>query len=1138
MITRPLTVVAPLVALLAASLGAAAVVPLVQVGKGPAPTVDGQLDEPIWQSCAQLFPFIQMDAARTAQTPTRAWVFYDDAALYMAFRCDEPAMDQLAAECTMHDDSLWRDDCVEIMLQRPGDDAFAQVIVNTNGATYDARDELHSWEPAIEAAVSKGDDAWIVELSVPWADLGAPPAPDSVWRGNFCRERKVESELSSWSASAGQFVNPVHFGELRFSERAVRLEALAFTAPLPGANGVTVDLALPESVSADLHVTGAASRPVAASAMDIVFPLGVTAEPTVLEARTGDGPVWRAAMPSVITPPPQLERLERSIAAFDEFRGRLASSSPLLDAVKTALTPAVGAAAALRQAIERSLAEHAPMDPDEYLRLNDEAGGQARALGLLWWPVWTKNHWEDVKRDEMPPSLVDLGGITLAPLVNEYESSSFIITNLDREALRLRITASDMTWFPEPDAPRRDLLANGNLDSDENHDGTPDAWSFVSGDRAACQLVEEPNRGRVAAIAGSASGGKLTVRQDVALEGGRAYMLEFRARSERATATVRVGVINSGWTWSRFSTPLSGSSDWSTVRVPVTPPESPTYQVVIWMASGGSGTVWLDDIALYEGGVSSRTFAGTAPELLVADWQELRGGSVVADPLIPLNRAGRLDVPPGESRQIWMTLPRRDMPPGEYACGITAQPLATVALEGAPPGKRITLHVDVQPLHMPTHPDFAVYNWDYALNGGHDLGASYVQDLAEHKVTCFLVATGMGLPAFDDQGRPLGALDLATRDYEIRVKRVYAREAGGQILFSYGIVRDFDRTVHKRYGWEFMSEPWITAFRWAYAQWIDHVKALGLDYDDFCVQVWDEATGPEARRVVECGPLLREVDPRVRLVMDGAQNVDEVRAMDPYIDVWIPHLTQLENPQNGPALLKTYKGLGKPVYTYTCSVQMKALSPYTYHRLKPWQAARLGLNGVFYWDYNSWRGDPWNDFDGEIADCGVVYTGVDGPITSRRWEASREGIEDWQIMGLLEGLAASDEASAAEAKTIVDEALETVLARKNEPDLADRYRATLVEAAVTLGQARPLEIIAPVESLQDGALHLSFTTTWPAQGQVLFRIQGEREWNRADVAEETMHKVAIPLPPHAEADWVLVLWDSLGRVASAAHRIG
>ncbi len=1109
-------------------------VPLAQIGRGQAPRIDGQLTDAGWTTCAQLFPFIRMEGDGLAEVQTRALVLYDDAALYVGFRCDEPDMSKLVANNSTRDGALWHDDCVEIFLQRTGAAGFCQLIVNTLGTTYEARDEETSWNPKIRAAAFKGKDSWSVEFSVPWSDLGGVPKAGETWRVNFCRERKVKTELSSWSCARGRFVNPASFGQIVFADRAVRANTFELGPQLPGANTARVGIVLPGQMSAKIRVSGA--KPVVAGAgatgpIEVVYPLGLSGGDVVFEARAEKRTLWRCAIPVKIQPRPQLAELARSLQATRAFLESLPADSPLGKPVRAAVVRATRAEGVLRDAIQDSLAKNKPLDSKQYRRLNGAVGVEAAHLNVLRWPVWTKNNWTNVGRTELPDTLTDVSQIDVRCLVNEYESANVIISNLSADPLRLRVTASDLTWFAELPATARDAIRNGGFQDDANKDGIPDGWRHISGNRKSWRVLDDPDRGRVVAI-DCAMTKKLTIRQDLRVDPDRTYLLDFSAKLERATGSVRVGVINKGWTRSRFCPGLTGTHGWQRIRMPIRLQVSPTHQFVIWARDGGGGKVWLDDIRLVACDDPSVELADTAPELAVADWQELRTGTVVADPLIPLNRAGRLDVPPGESRQIWLTFPARDLPPGHYVGTVRVTPLATVVHRGSPAGKTIRVALDVEPLRLPTHADFAVYNWDYARS------EAYVRDLCRHKVNFFLISTGMPCPAFDAAGKALGPIDYAAYDRMLRIKIRYARQAGGQILFSYGVIRGFDRRVAKRHGYEFMDAAWVRAFRHTYTTWLAHLEALGLGYEAFCVQVWDEATGEHTPHVVEGGKLLRQIDPKVRLVMDGAQSVKEVQAMDPYIDVWIPHLRCLLRPKVGPKLLAQYRKTGEPIYTYTCSVNMKSLSAYTYHRLKPWQAARLGLDGVFYWAYNSWRGDPWNDFDGPIADCGAIYDGVDGPITSRRWEASREGIEDWQIMRLFERLARGDPAATARARKQIDEALDTVLTHKDRRELANQCRLELIRAAVDQARSDPLRISGTAETMNGRDLTVTFTTNRPARGKLLYCVIGEKRWQSVEFTEATNHAAKVSLPPLSRAQWVILAWDAAGRVATVCPPAG
>jgi len=1116
-----------------ASALAADPLPLVQVGTGSGAgvRVDGVLDEPVWSTCAQALPFAEASGAGPAKQQTRTLLFYDSTHLYIGFVCMEPHPERLKAFCKRPDSGVWRDDCVEVFLQPQSKTVF-HIIVNSVGTVYDARDRNAEWDSKVQAAAHVGNGTWSIEMALAWSALGLRPKVGERWRANFCRERKVESELSAWSCTWGSFLKPERFGSLIFVKQPVRVERLDFTGFVPGANAAAIRVLLPPGIpSAALYSQNRLcaefdGRP-AAVEQRFFFPVGLSSTMVDFELRVGDAAFWRAVVPVRLNPRPELPALEAFVKSARARLETLPEKAPVRGDLERLIGTAESAAAAFRKTLVQSLQEKKPLDPDAYRRLNADMNSRKGALARALWPVWTKNNWVDVGRHELPPSADDVKAIERTRLVNEYETANLIITNLQDAPLRLRVTASDLTWEAPLSPDAANLVKNGGFEDDANRDGVPDGWFHATGNRKCWRLAEAPGKGRVVLLDRTRLHDEFTLRQNVKVEPGRKYVLQFWARTEGPDPGVRVILINKGWHRAPGAGFLPGDTDWRLVRVSITAPPEPPHLIVIWGRKGGDGRVWLDDIRLVPDGGSTVTFADSAPRLRVADWQALRGGGTRADPLLPLNPGGRLDVPAGESRQLWITFRAQDLPPGRYVGVIELRPLAT-ADNPAPAGKSVRIVLRQEPLRLRTSPEFRVYNWDYAGS------EAEVRDLFEHKVNVFLVSTYMPLPEFAPDGTPKGPMDFSRYDAALRLKLKYARRAGGELMFSYGIIRDFDRAVAKRYGWKFMDPAWVKAFTFAYTTWLNHLKTLGLRYDEFCVQVWDEATNENVKYVVEGGKLLRKLDPEVRLVMDGAQSLDEVQQMAPYIDVWIPHLPHLRSAPGGGRLLAWYKQCGKPVWTYTCRINMKAQPPYEYHRLKPWFAADLGLDGVCYWAYNSWRGDPWNDFDGPIADCGVIYPGAGEPVDSRRWEASREGIEDWQILRLVQELA---QGLPTEERRRIEQDLQkrirSVVAAPDAPDLAQSARLECIRLALDLAGRDPLRITDVRDTERDGELVVSFRTNRPARGDLLVRVRNERRWRPIVVPRGRDHRVSVDLPPAAHAEWIALMYDDRGRVAVA-----
>ena len=214
-----------------------------------APKVDGQLDDAAWLDAPRAGPFFVLGGAgeRPAAATYVQTVWTTDR-LFVAYRCAEPAMDKLVAKVTEADGPVYTDDAVETFLD-PGmtGSGYAHLAVNAAGVTFDQRQlpsrynvdwystqatSLTDWDPAWQAAASKGDGEWTVEFSIPFDALGGTPQPGDTWGANFCRERYAEPELSTWAPLEGdRFAQPQSFGRLTFRGPVARPPEIVTRGP-------------------------------------------------------------------------------------------------------------------------------------------------------------------------------------------------------------------------------------------------------------------------------------------------------------------------------------------------------------------------------------------------------------------------------------------------------------------------------------------------------------------------------------------------------------------------------------------------------------------------------------------------------------------------------------------------------------------------------------------------------------------------------------------------------------------------------------------------------------------------------------------------------------------------------------------
>ena len=203
-------------------------------------TIDGKLDEPIWQRAPQSPRFIDILTGGRTVHDTRCTVVWDATNLYLAYRIEEPFVH---AKYTNQNDPIYYDNDVEFFIA--GRDAYYEFEINAFNTCYEV---FFIWDEAyekggfskapefprsklvpfngvdfkthprggrlgnfnwiypgrktavhIDGTVNKDDDrdrGWTVELAFPWRGLewlakadnrSLPPHEGDTWRMDFSR---------------------------------------------------------------------------------------------------------------------------------------------------------------------------------------------------------------------------------------------------------------------------------------------------------------------------------------------------------------------------------------------------------------------------------------------------------------------------------------------------------------------------------------------------------------------------------------------------------------------------------------------------------------------------------------------------------------------------------------------------------------------------------------------------------------------------------------------------------------------------------------------------------------------------------------------------------------------------------------
>lgn len=189
----------------------------------------------------------------------------------------------------------------------------------------------------------------------------------------------------------------------------------------------------------------------------------------------------------------------------------------------------------------------------------------------------------------------------------------------------------------------------------------------------------------------------------------------------------------------------------------------------------------------------------------------------------------------------------------------------------------------------------------------------------------------------------------------------------------------------------------IEHHRWQH-RWIQHVADEPI-----------QANAADYRILVG---MVRKYWPRVP-ILDATMDTSLVGS----VDIWCP---QVHKYQRHREAFERQRALGDRVWYYTCCspggpwlnrlLDQELLRPV----LLGWGGAFYQLNGFLHWGLNHYQKDqdPWQQSVIErwggtsnalpAGDTHVVYPGPDGPWSSLRWEAHREGWEDLELLQRLQ----------------------------------------------------------------------------------------------------------------------------------------
>ena len=365
-------------------------------------------------------------------------------------------------------------------------------------------------------------------------------------------------------------------------------------------------------------------------------------------------------------------------------------------------------------------------------------------------------------------------------------------------------------------------------------------------------------------------------------------------------------------------------------------------------------------------------------------------GEEAWDPMPELDESSIVTIPSLKSREVWLDLDLTNAKSGDYKIEVIFQSLNGAGIIEAPtnphgipaPETVVEISLEVLPFEMAPSGDFRLCTWSPSEG-------PEVEGLLAHGNNVFLISNGK--VEYNNNN------EIVNIDYS-DVDKIIDQFTKHDIFFL----------VH---GWpnikgEFGSESYTKDYQHYLADLVKHLSEKGIDLDHFALYSVDEPGGhgwDAVNKVIRVGEIAHEVNPKIMIYQDGGGELPMFEAMAKQLDVWVPPFEWL--PLDKPEM-DVMRNHGELLWSYNCTytsarpvgANVKNINLFYEFRMAALLALRNGSTGIGFWVYKAGSENQWSRNKFEYS---LVYPGKTKSVTSRRWEAVREGIEDYRILKAL-----------------------------------------------------------------------------------------------------------------------------------------
>ncbi len=177
-----------------------------------APTIDGSLDDGIWERATPLTDFVQAEPleGQPASERTEVRILYDDLAIFVGVRLLDSAPSEIVTTDTRRDAGLGEQDSFQIIFDTFRDRSNGFVFGTTAaGSQWDGQVRSENppnsnWDGSWDVRTHNDETGWTAEFRIPLRTLRYGPPPQA-WGMNFMRRIQRNRERAYWAPLPRQF---------------------------------------------------------------------------------------------------------------------------------------------------------------------------------------------------------------------------------------------------------------------------------------------------------------------------------------------------------------------------------------------------------------------------------------------------------------------------------------------------------------------------------------------------------------------------------------------------------------------------------------------------------------------------------------------------------------------------------------------------------------------------------------------------------------------------------------------------------------------------------------------------------------------------------------------------------------------